>query len=94
MKTQARIERNKVDDVQTAQTIRGSEDSYRLHLLTANQLASEAWAAYNLAFHAPESEECRQVGRDLYQRVLEERLQALYERGDRQNSLLDAYFKR
>ena len=65
-------------------------DSYRLHLLTADRLQAEAWAAYNCAFHAPEGEEYRRAGRELYNRVLEEKLRALYLRGDEQNLILDA----
>ena len=65
-------------------------DNYRTHIEAAEQLQAEAWAAYNSAFHAPECEEYRVAGRELYQRVLEERLRALFLRGDEQNSRLDA----
>ena len=41
---------------------RNGSESYRLHLLTANRLASEAWTAFNSAFHTPESEEYRRTG--------------------------------
>jgi hypothetical protein len=75
-----------------AQTIslRGAEP-YSVHLETAERLQSEAWSAFNSAFHAPEAEEYRRAGRELYQRVLEERIKALYQRGDEQNYLLDAH---
>jgi hypothetical protein len=66
-------------------------DTYHLHVKAAEQLQSEAWTAYNAAFHAPEGEEYRRAGRELYQRVLQERLTALYLRGDEQNFILDTY---
>ena len=72
-----------------AQVQRNGKDSYRMHLVTANRLQSEAWAAYNSAFHASESDEYRKAGAELYHRVLEERIRALYLRGDEQNSLID-----
>jgi hypothetical protein len=59
-------------------------------MMAADQLQAEAWSAFNLAFHAPEGEEYREAGRELYKRVLEERLRALYLRGDEQNSILDS----
>jgi len=76
---------------QLKQAYPNANDSYQLHLLTATRLEAEAWAAYNSAFHAPESEEYRQTGRELYHRVLEEKIRALYLRGDEQNSILDAH---
>lgn len=66
-------------------------ETYNVHLKAAEQLQSEAWAAFNLAFHAPEAEEYRRAGRELYERVIHERLTALYARGDEQNLLLDSH---
>lgn len=65
-------------------------ESYDLHLRVAQELQSEAWTAFNDAFHAPEAEEYRRAGRELYERVIHERLTALFERGDQQNVLIDA----
>lgn len=62
----------------------------KVHAQAASSLQSEAWSAFNLAFHAPDAEEYRQAGRDLYRRVLEEKIQALFSRGDEQNRLLDS----
>lgn len=58
--------------------------------IDAESLESQAWSAYNLAFHAPDAEQYRQAGRDLYRQVFEERLQALFVKGDEQNRLLDS----
>jgi hypothetical protein len=66
------------------------DETYNVHLKTAERLQAEAWAAFNSAFHAPEAEEYRRAGRELYDRVLHERLTALYLRGDEQNSILDS----
>jgi hypothetical protein len=79
--------------VQEQHEYRAAQDSYRMHLLTANRLEAEAWAAYNSAFHTPESEDYRRTGRELYHRVLEEKIQALYLRGDEQNSIIEANLK-
>jgi len=85
-------ERNDVEvlQMQTETLALNKRESYDLHLRVAQQLQSDAWTAFNDAFHAPEAEEYRRAGRELYERVIHERLTALCARGDEQNALLDA----
>lgn len=66
-----------------------AEDASLFHSVAAQRLQVEAWTAYNFAFHVPEADEYRKAGRDLYQQVLEERIRALFLKGDEQNRLLD-----
>jgi len=80
-----------VEEMQAPQQFHpGSGDTYRLHLMAAHRLQSQAWEAYNSAFHAPEADEYRRAGAELYRRVIEERLRALYLRGDEQNLRIDS----
>jgi hypothetical protein len=60
------------------------------HRQAAEQLQTEAWTAFNAAFHAPDGEEYRRAGRELYRRMMEEQMLALFTRGDEQNRILDA----
>jgi len=64
-------------------------ESYANSLVAAQKLQADAWEAFNVAFHSPDAEPYRQAGRDLYRKVLEERIRALYQRGDEQNRFLD-----
>lgn len=50
---------------------------------------SEAWAAYNASFGAPDGQIYRSIGRDLYRQALRERFDELFRRSDQQNQLLD-----
>lgn len=81
---------NEVEMIQAQEIFQGSGDNYHHHVQAAEQLQSEAWEAFNRAFHAPEAEEYRRAGHELYERVLQERLRALYQRGDEQNSILES----
>jgi hypothetical protein len=64
---------------------------WRYHVLAVEALQAQAWAAYNEAYHRPDAEPYRQTGRELYRRVLHERILAMFTKGDEQNSLIDGH---
>ncbi len=69
--------------------IRLSSVDWRFHTAAAHVLQSEAWEACNRAYHEDYGEPYREIGRELYQRVLHERIQALFTKGDEQNLLIE-----
>ncbi len=62
---------------------------WRYHVLAIEALQSQAWAAFNEAYHRPDAEPYRQAGRELYRRVLHERILAMFTKGDEQNNVID-----
>jgi hypothetical protein len=62
---------------------------WHFHVAAAHVLQSEAWDAFNHAYHAADGEKYREIGRMLYRRGLHERIQALFVKGDEQNLLIE-----
>jgi hypothetical protein len=77
----------------TTMTVESAESTPEPEYGPLEQLQSEAWYAFNSALHAVEGDEYRQVGHDLYRQLVQERIRALYARGDKQNAILDAHLK-
>jgi hypothetical protein len=68
-----------------AHDFRSDSVDWRFHTAAAHVLQSEAWEACNRAYHEAYGEPYREIGRELYQKVLHERIQALFMKGDEQN---------
>lgn len=54
-----------------------------------SDIQAQAWAACNASYHEPDAEIYRAAGRALYLEDVRERIAQLFQRGDRQNRLID-----
>ncbi|HZT95390.1 MAG TPA: hypothetical protein VFB34_01005 [Chloroflexota bacterium] len=69
------------------------KDETRPPARVPGSVESHAWQAYNQAFHSPDADTYRRVGRELYKQALEDRIQDLFSRSDDQNSVIEAHLK-
>lgn len=75
--------------IQQADRRQAVAEEWRYHKAAARVLQAEAWEAFNQAYHADDGEEFREIGRTLYRRVMHEQIQALFLKGDQQNSVIE-----
>ncbi len=70
-----------------------SQQASQRKVWMASKLQSEAWEAYNRAYHTDDPETYRKVGRELYHQNLLAQIRLLLDRSDQQNSIIREHFE-